>query len=100
MTRREKIIEIIEDWLHPPTIHGDVKVMTDNIAIESIADEILALPLDIPTRTQIENKAIQYSGNDNSDFSKWMNHDFTKGVEWMRDEIMRRNVSSYKDSVK
>lgn len=73
MTRKEKrnaIIEIMKKW--------KAKGYLD---FPDIADEILALPLDVPSEEEIDNI---YEVDDYDKYRK-------EGAKWMREEIKKRN---------
>ena len=128
MTRREKIIEILENNLCCCTDYGD----ETPIGIKEAADKILALdnptwelpdediifqgsvtdylkehkpPLDVPDNKEIMSEAMTYSSypampDGQPEFEPSRAEDFDNGAHWMRDEIIRRNVSSRNDSIK
>lgn len=95
MTRREKIIEILNSWISEPEDSPDC-IMKWNF--DKVADEIAAIELDIPIGLDCE---------------VWIDHDrnnlidnevFTKseldqrllgrveGLKWMESEILKRNL--------
>lgn len=81
MTRKEKIIEILDLWSMGIT-------ETRN----AVADEILALPIDVPGGEEIENKANGIANPESKkDFERgeWLG--VKEGARWMRDEILKRN---------
>ena len=61
-----------------------------------IADEICALPLDVPSEKEIKAKSFEYSGVLDGDMrimdiKLWMRTDFRQGAQWAMDEIIKRN---------
>ena len=90
--KREQIIEILEK----------VKFRSDCVTYETIADAILALPLDVPSDEEIAERIQAFRKNKLSGYGnmsigrlqlgelEWSNLvlDICK---WMRDEIIKRN---------
>ena len=92
-TRKEQIIEVLRKWHNNP----------DQDYLDNIADEILALPLDVPSDTdavfEFENDYKKFESSVEDKFSSneimdnkqlelnvWM-----KAFRWAMAEIIRRN---------
>ena len=69
MTRKEKIIEILER----------------HYGSDVAADEILALPLDTPSREEISIEQADYT-------TAPLERAFYSGAKWAIDEIIKRNT--------
>ena len=87
MTRREQIIEILKTW-DDYIFGGDIN--------ENIADAILALPFDMPSDAQVEDKATLYSTEEGGeDIGQMLSQPdlmaFYDGAKWAIDEIKKRN---------
>ena len=105
MTRREQIIEILRPLQYNS---GEKKLHKDN-EINMIADEILALPLNVPSNEEIINIVSLNTVVSRNDREIYGTHfgvgednreiydECIKMTQWVRDEIIRRNVSNYKD---
>lgn len=72
--KREQIMKIFRDY---SVTHGDLM---------SVADAILALPLDVPSDEEIMQK---YPFWDEIDLVS--NLDNQEGAKWMKEEIIKRN---------
>ena len=85
---REQIIEILRDYNLLTHIES---------LIESITDEILALPLDAPSDEEINEVAMDYctiqgepDGEPEHDPEAY--RQFRDGMNWMRENILKRNT--------
>ena len=81
--KREQIIEILKSWLQA----NDGTIFTDDIAISQITNEILALPLDVPSDEEIMQKYPFFD----EEIDLVSNLDNQEGAKWMKDEIIKRN---------
>lgn len=83
MTRRKQIFEIVKKHLYKGLL-GNIN-LDDEILL--LTDEILALPLDVPSDEGIEKWA-----NSEHSYLSYTNRKFLKdGARIMKDEILRRN---------
>ena len=99
MTKREEIIKILDK--HIPEFSDKVKIYIDSRLIKGIiADEILALPIDVPTDADIEAWVAEklFSENDLEGLSALyimsssLRIGLIDGAKAMRDgEILKRN---------
>lgn len=84
MIYREQIIEILERFITESDDYPDC-ILKYNFS--RVADDILALPLDVPSRVETLLKS--------SDNEVYVNDQqrigFQKGVAWAIDEIIKRN---------
>jgi hypothetical protein len=81
--RRNKIIEILENEL--PRFGNDVRI------IDSIVDNILALPLDVPTKEEIHAKAMKYVANEHYPVARSKAEALQLIEKFMLNEIIKRN---------
>ncbi len=99
MTRKEKIIEILHN--HSIEINADIEKWLWSGEFEAVADEILALPLDVPSDDEVKKHMIEMNlyqhldefDNDVWDEGKlhWAIQGYKIAAKWMRDEIIKRN---------
>ena len=81
--KREQIIEIIWNWL-----------LSDELSIDQCADEIMALPLDLPSKDEIDKWADLCASNTTNDVSDQhlIKAALSLGASWEEVEIIKRNV--------
>ena len=77
--KREQIADIAARYYPLPVKSGRDIIKMDNWCDE-FADEVMALPLDVPSDEEIEK------------FYENAIYDNSNGATWMRDEIIKRNV--------
>ena len=92
-TKREQILEILEK-IGTPISFEDVNSQT--FWLEEAADEILALPLEVPSDEEIINAENDYGKKHQEDQFGYSIYDITsfafrQGAMWMRDEIIKLN---------
>jgi hypothetical protein len=85
MTRKEQIIEILKS----PHYYLNGKLYESDF--ERIVDDILALPLDVPSDEEIEKKAMNHNRTDNYTTIDYYSTGIIVGSKWVRDEILKRN---------
>ena len=95
--KREQIIEILKSYR---IWFGDAMAIHED-AFNNIADEILALPLDVPSDEESQTHMIAMNlfqhkdefGEDVWDEGKlhWAIQGYKIASKWMRDEIIKRN---------
>jgi len=100
MTKREKIIEILNDKLSVIVEQADIPggtIIGRKIILgkNNVADEILALPLDVPSDE--ETGKWSYNGcswmtpDESIDFDLRWYKGAVAGAKWMKEEIIKRN---------
>jgi len=99
--KREQIIEILEKYKDIESWYffgqeSEHKALINLASPENIADEILALPLDVPSDDEINTTAYDYcmfeggeEGEPEADPEAYRH--FRDGMNCMRDEIIKRN---------
>ena len=89
MTRKEQIIEILNNHKIIDAKRDNILVLyAKDVEIGFIADEILALPLDVPGDEEIREQFPFYDEG----IDLISNLDCQMGAEWMRSEIIKRNT--------
>jgi len=104
--KREQIIEILEKYKDIECWYffgqeSEHKALINLASPENIADEILALPLDVPSDDEVKKHMIEMNlyqhldefDNDVWDEGKlhWAIQGYKIAAKWMRDEIIKRN---------
>lgn len=87
--KREQIIEILEKYKDIESWYffgqeSEHKALINLASPENIADEILALPLDLPSDGQRIAEQSEY-------LTDAEERAFYSGQKWMREEIIKRN---------
>lgn len=98
MTRREKIIEVMEYvFANTKRIHGNSEAIDwQKVAIHKSADAILALPLETPSEVEIKEESLngQISLRDPK-WTYWLNDTeqeiFIMGAKWAIEQVKERN---------
>jgi len=91
--KREQIIEILRQKLYIDEEY-DTRKDKNQYWIEGIdecADAILALPLDVPSDEEIENKISTIFRREALTTIDYYSTGFNEGTIWMREEIIKRN---------
>ncbi|HPM03293.1 MAG TPA: hypothetical protein PK816_14145 [Candidatus Cloacimonadota bacterium] len=91
--KREQIIELIKK--HADGVWNKYdnpnQPMADEVDIIKLADAILALPLDVPSDEEIENKISTIFRREALTTIDYYSTGFNEGTIWMREEIIKRN---------
>jgi hypothetical protein len=100
--KREQIIKILKEELSVIIERVDIPggtIIGKKIIMgkEEAADEILALPLDVPSDGEIEDRSTLYATEEGGEDLEQMLQQpdfiaFYDGAMWMRDEIINRNT--------
>jgi len=93
MTRKEKIIEILENYVDFSQYE---RGETNKQLYIAIADEILAIPIDVPGDKEIEGEAMTYSSypampDGHPEFDMQVANYFDAGVRWAIKRIKELN---------
>ena len=95
--KREQIADIAAKFYPLPIKSGRDIIKMDDWC-DKLADEIMALPIDVPSDEEMNNQSNMYGllaiEDHLPDYGVEENAslDFIRGANWMRNEIIKRNV--------
>ena len=88
MTRKEKIINVLETT---PNYRRNEKGKIE-LNYDKIADEILAIPLDVPDNKEIDEFVVLHPDNTrNFILGAGISAGFKVGAEWAIEQVIERN---------
>jgi len=96
-TNKYPLVDHLSSGNDISTGRDEIDNLIEQIEIEPLIDAILALPLDVPSDGEIEDRSTLYATEEGGEDLEQMLQQpdfiaFYDGAMWMRDEIINRNT--------